>query len=163
MKKILFCIITLCSLCLPQFAVADGTYYVVRHAEKQDDSDDPVLTAAGLKRAGNIAAMLRDIKIDAIYSTDTNRTLMTATPTAAEKGIEVKIFSTDDLAGFAEMLKAKNGTFLIVAHSSSAPDTASLLSGQTVPKLDESDYTKLFKVVITGGDATLETLTTNNK
>ncbi len=138
---------------------ADSTYYVVRHAEKQatdlSGGDNPVLTEKGVKRAAHIMNMLKDVPIDAVYSTETYRTVMTATPTAADRGLPVKLFTTDDLAGFADMLKAMRGTYLIVAHSSSTPDLASLLSGENLPKLDESDYEQMFKVEITDGVAIL--------
>lgn len=140
-------------------AHADGTYYVVRHAEKQA-GDNPILTHKGIKRAAHIAGMLKGEPIVEVYSTPTYRTIMTATPTAANKGLEVILFDTTDLAGFAEMLKAKSGTYLIVAHSSSTPDLASLLSGTAQPKLAETDFEQIFKVVIEGGVATLTQSTT---
>lgn len=136
-----------------------ATYYVVRHAEKMD-GDNPMLTAKGVKRAAHIAKMLKDEPIMAVYSTETNRTIMTATPTAADKGVAVELFNTDDLDGFAAHLKSKDGTILIVAHSSSTPDLASLLSGVKIPKLDEMDFEQLFKVTITDGVAELEKMTT---
>ncbi len=138
---------------------AESTYYVVRHAEKMD-GDDPLLTAKGLRRAAHISDMLKGAPIKAIYSTDTNRTIMTATATAADKGVAIELFSTDDLSAFADMLKTREGTFLIVAHSSSTPDLASLLSGEDIPKLDESDYEQMFKVVITDGRAVLTKMKT---
>lgn len=138
---------------------AESTYYVVRHAEKMD-GDDPLLTAKGLRRAAHVAEMLKDEDIKKVYSTLTNRTVMTATVTAAAQGTGVELFSTDDLGAFADTLKAQQGTFLIVAHSSSTPDLAALLSGEEIPKLDESDYEQLFKVVITDGVATLTKMVT---
>jgi len=140
-------------------AHADGTYFVVRHAEKQD-GDNPILTHKGVKRAAHIAEMLTGEPIVQVYSTLTYRTIMTATPTAASKGLEVILFDTEDLAGFADMLKAKSGTYLIVAHSSSTPDLASLLSGTTQPKLAETDFEQIFKVVIKDGVPTLTQSTT---
>ena len=104
--------------------------------------------------------MLEGVPINAVYSTETYRTVMTATPTAADRGLEVKLFSTEDLDAFSNELKAMDGTFLIVAHSSSTPDLASLLSGVSIPKLEETDYEKLFKVVITGGEAKLTKMVT---
>ena len=155
MKKIFLSLLILGLFGLAPAATAfESTYYVVRHAEKQG-GDDPLLTAKGLRRAAHIAAMLKDVTLDQIYSTDTNRTIMTATPTAANKGIAIEMFSTDDLESFAAMLKTKEGIFLIVAHSGSAPETASYLSGIQIPELDETDYEKLFKVVITDGKPTL--------
>jgi broad specificity phosphatase PhoE len=165
MNKILICTMALLAIFIAPASMAfESTYYVVRHAEKMAEdgpqSDDPMLTAKGLRRAAHIAGMLKDANIKAVYSTDTKRTLMTATVTAADKGIAVELFSTDDLPSFADMLKSKEGTFLIVAHSSSTPDLAALLSGVQIPKLDEEDFEKLFKVVIVGGKATLEVMTT---
>jgi phosphohistidine phosphatase SixA len=157
MKKIFVVILAVVCFAVPAFA--DGTYYVVRHAEKMD-GDNPVLTQKGVKRAAHIVSMLKNEPIKAVYSTETYRTVMTATPTAADRGLAVQLFSTDDLAGFADQLKAMDGTFLIVAHSSSTPDLASLLSGTTQPKLAETDYEQLFKVVIKDGVATLTQTTT---
>lgn len=158
MKKLFLAISLVFAFTVNAFA-ADSTYYVVRHAEKQaadlSGGDNSVLTQKGVKRAAHIVNILKDEDIDAVYSTETYRTIMTATPTAADRGLVVKLFTTDDLAGFAEELKAKRGTFLIVAHSSSTPDLASLLSGENLPKLDESDYEQMFKVEITDGVATL--------
>ncbi|MBL4602619.1 MAG: histidine phosphatase family protein [Emcibacteraceae bacterium] len=159
MKKIFLSILAICCLLVPALAQAESTYYVVRHAEKMA-GDDPLLTSKGLRRAAHISGMLADVSIDGVYSTQTNRTLMTATVTAASKGVTVEIFSTDDLGAFAAMLKKREGTFLIVAHSSSTPDIAALLSREEIPKLDEDDFEKLFKVVITDGVAELEVLTT---
>mgnify|MGYP001948843603 CR=1 FL=1 len=157
MKTLFVVILAMFSFAVPAFA--DGTYYVVRHAEKQG-GDNPVLTQKGVKRAAHIVSMLKHEPITAVYSTETYRTIMTATPTAADRGLAVQLFSTDDLAGFADTLKAMDGTFLIVAHSSSTPDLASLLSNTKQPKLAETDFEQLFKVVITDGVPTLTQLTT---
>lgn len=141
-------------LMLTNIAHADGTYYIVRHAEKQD-GDNPVLTEKGVKRAEHIVEMLKNEPISRVFSTETYRTVMTATPTAADRGVAVELFSTDTLSDFATMLKGLEGTFLIVAHSSSTPDLASLLSDTKQPKLAETDYEQMFKVVIEDDKATL--------
>ena len=160
MQKILLLTLTAFFIATaPLSQVIAATYYVVRHADKQD-GDNPMLTAKGVKRAAHIAKMLKDEPIITVYSTETNRTIMTATPTAADKGVAVELFSTDDLEGFATHLKSKDGTMLIVAHSSSTPDLASLLSGVKIPKLDETDFEQLFKVTITDGVASLKKMTT---
>lgn len=160
MKKWALVIVAALMAVIPMGAQAfESTYYVVRHAEKMD-GDDPLLTAKGLRRAAHIAAMLDGTPIARVYSTMTHRTIMTATVTAAAKGVAIEPFSTDDLATFAEQLKEQEGVFLIVAHSSSTPDLASLLSGVNIPKLDESDYEQMFKVTITDGEPVLEKMVT---
>lgn len=158
MKKIIG-LIVITVMGMVSVAQADGTYYVVRHAEKQatdlTGGDNPMLTEKGVKRAAHIVSILKNEKIDAVFSTETLRTVQTATPTAADRGLEVQPFSTNDLEGFANMLKSMDGKFLIVAHSSSTPDLASLLSGTKQPKLAETDYEQMFKVVIKDGKATI--------
>ncbi|MEN8789558.1 MAG: histidine phosphatase family protein, partial [Flavobacteriaceae bacterium] len=58
-----------------------STFYLIRHAEK-DRSDpeniDPELNQKGLGRAMHWAEILEDVSLDAIYSTDYERTTMTA-------------------------------------------------------------------------------------
>ena len=141
------------------YAFADGTYFVVRHAEKQG-GDNPVLTQRGVKRATHIMNILKNEPIKAVFSTETYRTVMTAMPTAAYRELPIILFSTDDLSGFSKKLKAMDGTFLIVAHSSSTPELASLLSKVPLPKLDEMDFEQLFKIVIKDGNSILTKMTT---
>lgn len=159
MKKILIFVLGVFVFGTTLAQAFESTYYVVRHAEKQD-GDNPVLTTKGVKRAAHIVGMLEGEPIKAVYSTETYRTVMTATPTAADRGLEVRLFSTETLEQFSNELKAMDGTFLIVAHSSSTPDLASLLSGEAIPKLEETDYEQLFKVVITDGQAVLTKMVT---
>ncbi|HWW12088.1 MAG TPA: histidine phosphatase family protein, partial [Brevundimonas sp.] len=45
------------------------TVYIVRHAEKADQSADPVLSAAGTERAGALSAALADAHPDLILVT----------------------------------------------------------------------------------------------
>jgi len=52
----------------------DAVFYLVRHAEKELDGDDPALSDAGYARADALAGVLRDVTLAAIYSTDTRRT-----------------------------------------------------------------------------------------
>ena len=58
-------------------------YYLIRHAEK-DRSDkknkNPELTKQGNNRAAYWASVFKEVPFDAVYSTDYNRTIQTATP-----------------------------------------------------------------------------------
>ena len=55
-----------------------STYYLIRHAEKQIvNNPNPELTDKGILRAGNWAVIFKDIKFDAVYSTDYLRTIAT--------------------------------------------------------------------------------------
>jgi len=61
------------------------TYYLIRHAEK-DRTDktnkNPNLNEKGLERAKKWATYFKEIQLDAVYSTNYNRTQQTAKPTA---------------------------------------------------------------------------------
>ena len=64
-----------------------STFYLIRHAEKvrsNPDDSDPELNQKGLGRAMHWAEILADVDLDAIYSTDYNRTSMTAAPTSVK-------------------------------------------------------------------------------
>ena len=70
-----------------------STFYFIRHAEK-DRTDpnnvDPELNQDGLGRAMRWAEVLDPIPLDAIYSTDFDRTTMTAAPTSVKKDINIQ-------------------------------------------------------------------------
>jgi len=61
------------------------TIYLISHAEKTDNSKNTFLSEAGLIRANHWNDVFEAIHFDAVYSTDYNRTVQTATPTAKKK------------------------------------------------------------------------------
>ncbi|RNC79843.1 MAG: phosphoglycerate mutase [Winogradskyella sp.] len=109
------------------------TFYLIRHAEK-DRSDksnrNPHLTEKGLKRADNWANVLKDVKFDAVYSTNYNRTKETALPTAKANNLELKLYDPRnlDLKQFSDETYGK--TVLIVGHSNTTPMFANGLLGE---------------------------------
>lgn len=140
---------------------ADAAIYLVRHAEKQAGSD-PMLTEEGTARALALAARLGDANITRVYSTDFNRTRLTAAPTAQAKGITVELY--DPRAGgfqlFADKLKAEfpagDGAYLVVGHSNTTPYLASLLTGQEHAMLNEDQYDHIY-VITKADDGSLKT------
>ncbi len=136
--------------------LADGTYYLVRHAEKQKDpANNPALTKQGKQRAQFLAQQLSLANITKIYSTDTKRTRATAKPLADMLGLEIEIYDARQLKEFSETLKRETGQILIVGHSNTTPPLAELLSGSAVDSIDESEYENLYQVVLIDGKARL--------
>ena len=81
-----------CTLSLISFAQEVTTYYFIRHAEKLriDKTDkNPNLNFNGYKRAEAWRNVFSNIPFDAIYSTDYNRTKLTAKPTATSKNLPI--------------------------------------------------------------------------
>lgn len=155
MKHFRYIIATLVVLLAsPAIQAFDATYYLVRHAEKQKDgTPDPALTNEGIVRAQAIAHLLKDVKFDAIYSTDFKRTQATAAPTAIQSGLNIISYDANPgkFEAFIEQMGNKDGVFLVVGHSNTTPVIASVLSGQSFPELDERQYDHLY-IVTRGPD-----------
>ena len=73
--------VMLALLLAAQAAPPPTTVYVVRHAEKAK-GDNPPLTEAGQARAASLVDVLRDIDLDAVFTTDLCRTAQTVDATA---------------------------------------------------------------------------------
>ena len=63
--------------------------FLVRHAEKVDQSKDPDLSPDGYRRAEELACVLADADIEHIHSSDFIRTRLTAAPVAEKFGLDV--------------------------------------------------------------------------
>ena len=50
------------------------TLYLVRHSEKQTDSNDPELTPCGEERSESLSVFFEDVPLQAVYSTNYQRT-----------------------------------------------------------------------------------------
>jgi len=131
-------------------AEAVATFILVRHAEKEYGGD-PALTPEGEERAERLRFMLKNEQIDAVYSTETKRTQLTAAPTAAEKNLTVIPYDAQELKAFASDLKRRHRgeTVLVVGHSNTTPMMANLLTGtEDYPRFSELDYTNLYVVTL---------------
>ncbi|RBP48920.1 SixA phosphatase family protein [Arenicella xantha] len=148
--------LTFVSLLLVSQAHADGTYYLLRHAEKQKDAiKDPHLTERGQERAEYFAKQLSLANITKIYATDYHRTQETAKPLSDLLGIAVQSYNASELEEFAQALEAESGNIVIVGHSNTTPVLATLLSGVSVDPIDESEYDNLYQVVSVNGKTRL--------
>lgn len=139
------------------------TIYLVRHAEKvttDPANKNPLLTEQGQKRAKDLAKKLKKQKIVAIYSTDFQRTKLTAQPLADKKQLTVKIYEPKQLKSFATMIlqEHEGGKVLIVGHSNTVLETIEAL-GVTRPikEILDNEYDYFFTVeVAENGTATVK-------
>lgn len=94
------------------------TYYIVRHAEKRDNSVDPPLNANGTARALILADTLENKNISSIFVSQRQRTQLTAAPTASFFHIVPTVISSDSTTALVRRLKAIRGkNILVVWHS----------------------------------------------
>ena len=132
------------------FKETTTTYYLIRHAEK-DRSDatnrNPNLNKIGLKRAENWKNYFKDIDLDAVYSTNYNRTQQTATPTAKSKNL--KILSYDPSSVFNDDFQKNTlgKTVLIVGHSNTTPAIANkILKMDAYESMSDDDNASLYMI-----------------
>lgn len=140
----------------------DGTAYLVRHAEKVTDGSamlvadpkDPPLTKDGRARSVQLADLLKDADIEAIWTTDYNRTRDTAAPLARRLGLELQFYDPSDLESFAETLKkTPKQTVLVVGHSNTTPQLAKALGEDSGTPIDEAgEYDRLYVVSLKTGE-----------
>lgn len=138
------------------------TIYIVRHAEKVDDSTDPELSDAGKERAQKLAEMLDKIEIDAIYSTNYKRTLATVNPISKRKEVEVQLYDSRNEVEYQRIYEQNIGkTILISGHSNTVPMAANFYIGEDrLEKFDESDYGNFLILLVSEiGDSKLFHLT----
>ena len=145
-------VVALASACLgcqpsvevPATAPEESVFFLVRHAEKADQSDDPALTEQGHARAGDLARLLKDAGVGQIYSSDFVRTRDTAAPLAAALGLEVALYDPKDLPSLVQTLTSSPGRALVVGHSNTTPELAGLLGGEPGPPIPEDEYDRLY-------------------
>jgi phosphohistidine phosphatase SixA len=133
---------------------AQGTIFLVRHAERADSgtmagttmATDPDLSDAGRARAESLAMMLKDAGIKTIYTTEYQRTRQTAAPLAKALGIEVTVVPSRDMKGLIEKLKAAAAPVLVVGHSNTVGETIAALGISEPVKIGDADYDNLFIV-----------------
>ncbi len=131
------------------------TVILVRHAEAvQADPNDrnPELAAEGKVRAAELARVLAESGISAVYSTPLHRTRETARPIADALGLAIT--ETDVATGFveamAETLRGHGGeTVLVVSHSNTVPAIINALGGGPFEQLGHDEYDDLFVVTLT--------------
>jgi 2,3-bisphosphoglycerate-dependent phosphoglycerate mutase len=145
--------------------VQTSVYYLIRHAEK-DRSDkknkDPKLTKEGNNRAVYWSDVLKNVKFDAVYSTDYNRTKETSVPTAEANELELKLYHPFKI-DFKQFLKDTEGkTTLIVGHSNTTPAFVNrLLNEEKFESIDDTNNGNLYIVTISGDSKTVQLLTLN--
>jgi phosphohistidine phosphatase SixA len=138
-------------------AQSKKTLLLVRHAEKDTsataDQNDPALTPAGTERAARLAKKLRKYKVGAVYSTNFQRTMNTARPTAERRGLTVLTYDgkkPDELLD--QIMKSKTKRFLIVGHSNSVPDLANMIVKKEIfSDLNDDEYGVIYLIKLKDG------------
>ena len=146
------------TLWLGTTAFAQGTVFLVRHAERADTTKgapammgaDPSLSEAGQLRAAALATVLKDARISAIFVTEYKRTQQTAEPLAKALGLTPVVVKANDTAALIAQLKQATNNVLVVGHSNTVPDVIKALGVTTPVTIADTDYDNLFLVAPQG-------------
>ena len=138
------------------------TVFLVRHAEKEDEPrQDPPLKKEGVARSQELARLLANSGIKAIYTSQFTRTKLTAEPLATKLGLTAtaislksnpanpRLIAEESTAEVVNKIMERPGeNVLVVGHSNSVPDVIKMLGGDVVPTIDERKFDDLFIVTV---------------
>ena len=135
---------------------ATTTIIFVRHAEKATvPAGDPSLSPAGERRVAELTRQLVDADVvagvDAIYSTDYNRTRETVRPLADALNLPINSYDAQDTETvLTTILKTHKGKIiLVVGHSNTVPVLiANLGASKKVPAISENEYDNIYVISI---------------
>ena len=129
-----------------------ATIIVVRHAERNAGmTPDVLLSPRGEERARQLANVLKDANIRAVYATEVRRTQQTAEPTAQQFHLQPIVIPAKDVDTLVSRLQAlpDDETVLVVGNTTTVPLVVERLGGN-VPALSDTEYDRLVVVVTKG-------------
>lgn len=154
MKKLILTF-TFFSLTLISYSQEVTTYYFIRHAEKLriDKTDkNPNLNYNGYKRAEAWKDVFSNISFDAVYSTDYNRTKLTAKPTADSNNLPILLYNQNSMYSEAFKNNTKGKTVLVVGHSNTTNVFVNKILGvEKYEEINDNNNSNLYIVTITDG------------
>ncbi len=125
-----------------------STWLIVRHADRPGEED--AITPAGEQRAEQLAQLAKTLRVQAVYSTDTQRTRRTAEPTAKALKLEIATYSTLNEDWYKELKSRHAGqVVLIVGHSNTAGKIVNGLGAPGDFSIGDDDFDNLFIVTTT--------------
>jgi 2,3-bisphosphoglycerate-dependent phosphoglycerate mutase len=126
---------------------APAVLHLVRHAEKAEapGENDPLLSAAGERRALALAAWAEGRPIDAVYATHLRRTQLTAAPLAAARDLELRVLPAGDTARLLARLRSAHcgEQVVVVGHSNTVPEVAQAF-GAAPFEIGETEYGRIY-------------------
>jgi 2,3-bisphosphoglycerate-dependent phosphoglycerate mutase len=129
------------------------TVILVRHAEKAivpPENKDPDISLAGLARAQELARMLGESGIKAIYATQFKRTQQTVKPLADKLGLTAVQFEAKNTTELVKQIREKNaGQVVFVAgHNNTVPEIIAALGGPKLPIIPETDFDNFYILTV---------------
>ncbi len=130
------------------------TVIIVRHGERAaEPAADPGLTPAGSARAELLAELVKDAGVQAVMSTQFQRTRLTVAPTAAKLGLTNEVIDARApqharIVADSILAKHRGQTVLVAGHSNTVPDIVAALGAPKPAAICDDGYDNLFVVTI---------------
>lgn len=131
--------------------------YLVRHAEKADASKDPVLSACGQAQAAALSTLLQHVQLPVLYHSGYQRTKQTAAASLKDAR-QLQQYDAKDLPALVKVLQSTGTNALVVGHSNTTPQLATLLSKLAAPEMAEQDYGRIYQLTRAGTQWSLQVL-----
>ncbi len=130
-------------------AHAEKAVFLVRHAEKADQSKDPALSEAGKARALRLRDLLKNAGVTHVFTSEYVRTKETAAQ-AAGKLVPVVVPAKDEAVLIAK-IKAlpADAVVLVVGHSNTVPNLVKALGGPVVT-IGDDEFGRVYVVTKSG-------------
>jgi broad specificity phosphatase PhoE len=130
-------------------AEAQRAVVFVRHAEKADQSDDAMLGAEGVRRAHDLADLLRAAGVTHIVTSEYRRTQATARPLARALGLTPVTVPARDLPALVRQVRGygPDAVVLVVGHSNTVPQALAAFGWPNTIDLHDRDYDDVFLLV----------------
>lgn len=125
--------------------------YLVRHAEREWEGEDPPLTAPGVARAQALAAALRDAGITAIITTQWQRTRDTAKPLAVILKIAPEVVpvyegkAAENTRAVAEAVRRRRDETILVVGHITVTGVIAALGGPRLATICDNVFSDLFQ------------------
>ncbi|HEX8903591.1 MAG TPA: phosphoglycerate mutase family protein [Longimicrobiaceae bacterium] len=130
------------------------TVILVRHAEKFTGNpldQNPPLSPEGWQRARDLYRLLKGRHVQAIITTQLDRTRMTARPAADSLHIvPEELDAQTPAASVAELIRTRHAgqTVLVVGHGNTVTKIIAALGGPTLGDICDSAYSNIFTLVV---------------
>ncbi|PSL46774.1 histidine phosphatase superfamily protein (branch 1) [Chitinophaga niastensis] len=127
-----------------------GTFYIIRHAER-NPGPDSTLTAAGLQRAGALYALLKDSGLNKIYLTHYKRSIGTADSLRLRLHLDTCFYKADTSGEslIYEITRHEDWgkRLLVIGHANTLiPILHSLRAKPRIDSIGDKEYDRLFIV-----------------
>lgn len=119
------------------------TLIIVRHAEKNNETDTTTLTTAGYDRSQRLANLLTNTTLSAIYTTPFVRMRQTAEPTSKQKNLPIQDYIPHEISEIDRIIAANPGkTVLVIGHGNTIPNLLNHYAGSSLENL--TGYNDIF-------------------